>query len=215
MEKKLNYLFCKNAYNIYVLRHPEVENHKENVFNGTIDVDLSLKGYEQTDELFEFFEGKGIKRVYTSPLKRCKVVAEKFEGICDVVVDNRLRERSFGVFESMSWEKIEKVYSDDAKAFLKDPFYYRPKGGESFYDVELRVKDFMDAELKSLSGDVLIVAHGGVNRVFIANFLGIDRNFVLRISQDYACINHFLTDGDFVLVKLLNGKVCLSGSGNG
>ncbi len=215
MERKLNYLFCKNVYNIYILRHPEVENYEKNVFNGTIDVGLSLSGYKQANELFEFFKSKGVKRVYTSPLKRCMVVAEKFESICDIVVDNRLRERGFGIFESMSWEEIEKAYPEEAEAFLKSPFYYRPKGGESFYDVEQRVKDFMDAELKSLSVDVLIVAHGGVNRVFIANLLGIDRNFVLRISQDYACINHFLTDGDFVLVKLLNGKVCLSGSDNG
>lgn len=215
MEKKLNYLFGKKTYNIYILRHPEVENWEKNVFNGTIDVDLSLNGYRQADELFEFFKSKGIGRVYTSPLKRCTVVAEKFKGLCDVRVDERLRERGFGVFESLSWEEIERAYPEEAKAFLKDPFYYRPKGGESFYDVELRVKGFIDGELETLENDVLIVAHGGVNRVFIAYFLGMERNFVLRISQDYACINHFLTDGDFVLVKLLNGRVCLGGSRNG
>lgn len=215
MEKKLNYLFCRKTYNIYVLRHPEVENCEENVFNGSIDVDLSSKGYKQADELFEFFKSKEIRRVYTSPLKRCMMVAEKFKDICDVRIDGRLRERGFGIFESMSWGDIERAYPEEAEAFLKDPFYYRPTGGESFYDVELRVKDFISSELKKLEGDVLIVAHGGVNRVFIANFLGMERKFVLRISQDYACVNHFLTDGDFVLVKLLNGKVCLSGSRNG
>ncbi len=215
MEKKLNYLFVRKTFNIYIVRHPEVENYRKNVFNGTIDVDLSLNGYRQANELFGFFKNKGVKRVYTSPLKRCKIVAEKFKGVCDVKVDSRLRERGFGIFESLSWEEIEKIYPEEAKAFLKDPFYYRPRGGESFYDVELRVRDFIDSKLKKFNEDVLIVAHGGVNRVFIAHFLGMERNFVLRISQDYACINHFQTDGDFVLVKLLNGKVCLSGSNNG
>lgn len=214
MEKKLNYLSGKRTFNIYIVRHPEVENWRRNVFNGTIDVGLSENGYKQADELFEFFKGKGIKCVYTSPLKRCMVVAEKFKGICDVRVDRRLRERSFGIFESMSWEEIEQAYPEEAKAFLRDPFYYRPKGGESFCDVELRVKDFIDSELKDLDGDVLIVSHGGVNRVFIAYLLGMERSFILRISQDYACVNHFLTDGDFVLVRLLNGKVCFSGSRN-
>ncbi len=215
MDKKLNYLFGKRTHNVYILRHPEVENYEKNVFNGTIDVGLSKRGYRQTDELFEFFKGRNISRVYSSPLKRCMVVAEKFKCLCDVRIDNRLRERGFGIFESLNWSEIEKIYPEQAKAFLEDPFYYKPEGGESFYNVELRVRNFIKKELNGFDRDVLIIAHGGVNRVFIANFLGMERNFVLRVSQDYACINHFQTDGDFILVKLLNGKVCLNGGGNG
>ncbi len=208
MEKKLNHLFCKKILDLYLVRHPEVENHDKNVFNGSIDVDLSEKGYQQAEELFNYFKDRGIRFVFSSPMKRCMVLASKFEGLCDVIVDERLKERRFGIFESLSWSEIEKVYQKEAKEFLNEPFFYRPNGGESFYDVERRVNGFIDDVIKRLKGNALVVAHGGVNRVIIMRLLGMKRENVLRISQDYACINHFQTDGDFFLVRLLNGKVC-------
>ena len=208
MEKKLNYLFCKKILDLYLVRHPEVENHDKNVFNGSIDVDLSEKGYQQAEELFNYFKDRGIRFVFSSPMKRCMVLASKFEGLCGVIVDERLKERRFGIFESLSWSEIEKVYQKEAEEFLNEPFFYRPNGGESFYDVERRVNGFIDDVVKRLKGNALVVAHGGVNRVIIMRLLGMKRENVLRISQDYACINHFQTDGDFFLVRLLNGKVC-------
>ncbi len=208
METKLNYLFEGAYCNVYLVRHPEVENHEKNVFNGTIDVSLSRRGFEQLEILYRYFKDKQLGYVYSSPMKRCRMLAEKFKGMCKVVLDDRLRERGFGIFESMSWKDIEKAYPVQAKDFLNDPFNYRPKGGESFKDVEKRVSSFLKEFKDGMDKNVLIVAHGGVNRVIIMNLLGIKRENVLRVSQDYACINHFLTDGNFVLVKLLNGQVC-------
>jgi len=208
MEKKLNYLFNREMFNLYLVRHPEVANHDKNVFNGSIDIDLSERGYHQVDELFDYFGDKSISIVFSSPMKRCLALSFRFKGLCEVVIDERLKERRFGIFESLSWNEIERLYPEEAKEFLKDPFFYRPKGGESFYDVEKRVNDFLDDVLKGVKGNVLIVAHGGVNRVIIMRLLGMKRENVLRISQDYACINHFQTDGSFFLVRLLNGRVC-------
>lgn len=208
MEKRLNYLFEREIYDIYLIRHPEVENYKENVFNGSIDVDLSPRGYKQVETLYRYFKERSIKRVFTSPMRRCRAVAERFRNLCEIVVDERLREREFGVFESLDWKTIESLYGKEAQEFLSDPFYYRPKGGESFFDVECRVRGFLEEKLKGLDGSVLIVAHGGVNRVIIMSLLGMKRENVLRISQDYACINHFISDGSFILVRLINGYIC-------
>jgi broad specificity phosphatase PhoE len=134
-------------------------------------------------------------------------VAEKFSGLVDVFVDERLRERSFGVFESLSWQQIEERYPEAARDFIKDPFNYKPEGGESFAEVESRVKDFL-CDLLSINRNTLIVAHGGINRIFIKLLLNMDETAVLKLSQDYACVNHFQTDGKFVLAKLINGQVC-------
>jgi len=205
MEKKLSYIFKKSVKNIYIVRHPEVENFKQSVFNGSIDVDLSKEGYKEANNLYNFFKNKNIKTVFSSPMKRCKIVSEQFRETAEIIYDDRIKERNFGIFETLSWETIEMRYKDESKRFLDDPFYYKVKGGESFYDVENRVVDFIDDRLRNLSKDVLIVAHGGVNRIFIANFLAMDRKSILSLSQDYACINHFQTDGDFMLAKLING----------
>ena len=209
MEKKTKYLFKDKILNIYITRHPEVENYDKNVFNGTIDVDLSKKGYKQANKIYEFFLDKNIEYVISSPLKRCSVVAEKFKNRAKILYDERIRERNFGIFESLSWEEIERLYPNDAKAFLKDPFNYKVKNGESFADVRRRVLDFIDDTLLDIKSNILIVAHGGVNRVFISHLLEMSEKSILKISQDYACINHFQTDGSFFLCKLINGKVNL------
>lgn len=206
MEKKLSRLLDgENVKNIFLVRHPQVENYKENVFNGRIDVGLSSEGLRQAEDLYRYFKDR-VETVFTSPLRRCRVVAEKFD--TDVVIDDRLVERSFGIFESLSWQQIEKRYPEEAEAFLKKPFHYKPPKGESFHDVEKRIKDFVDDILR-FEKDVLVISHGGVNRVIIKLLLGLTEDSLLRISQDYACINHFQTDGNFILVKLINGKVCL------
>lgn len=206
MEKKLKHFFNDNkTFDIFIVRHPEVENHRKNIFNGTIDVDLSTKGYEQARILYDFFKDKNIKVVFSSPMKRCMAVAEKFKKTCKVIIKNNLKERSFGIFEGLSWENVEKLYPQTAKDFLNDPFFYRVQNGESFFDVKNRVIPEINEILK-IGENTLIVAHGGINRVIISYLLDMKEGSVLKISQDYACINHFITDGNFVLCKTINFK---------
>ncbi len=207
MEKKLAYLFDKKHYNIYILRHPEVKNYQDNVFNGSIDVDLSDRGYTQAEIIFKHLKSADIDLVYSSPLKRCAIVADMFKTQADVVFDERIKERHFGIFESLSWNEIVSKYPKEADDFLKDPFYYRVKKGESFFDVKTRVLSFIEDNLINIDRNILIIAHGGVNRVFISHFLDMNESAILKISKDYACINHFQTDGEFVLCKLMNGAI--------
>jgi alpha-ribazole phosphatase/probable phosphoglycerate mutase len=46
----------------------------------------------------------------------------------------------------------------------------RPPGGESFADVWNRVRPFLD-EIETLSGNVLVVTHGGTAGVIIARMI--------------------------------------------
>ncbi len=207
MEKKVSYIFKETVHNIYIIRHPEVKNYKDNVFNGSMDVDLSESGYRQAEKLYNFFKDKNIGTVFSSPLKRCRIVTEKFSNKADIIFDEKLKERNFGIFESLSWDKIEKMYPNDAKKFLSDPFNYQVKNGESFFDVYNRIKNFINNRLQKIESNILIVSHGGVNRVFISYLLEMNPKSILKISQDYACINHFQTDGNFVLCKLINGRL--------
>ncbi|WP_035589198.1 histidine phosphatase family protein [Hippea jasoniae] len=207
MEKKVSYLFRYKPIDLFIIRHPEVENYADYVFNGTIDVGLSKKGYKQAEAIKKYFYDKDIEVVYTSPLKRCRIVAEQFKDICRIVVDERLKERNFGVFESLSWQMIEKRYPKEAKAFLEDPFNYKPPEGESFKEVFERGESFLNDYFSSLK-NAIVIAHGGVNRVLITKLLNIKKDAILSISQDYVCLNHFQTDGRYVLAKMINGKVC-------
>lgn len=197
--------FDKKVVNFYFVRHSEVENASLKVFNGSNDIGLSKNGLIQARGLGDFFRHKSIKKIFSSPLNRCyktaKIIQESSE--CELQTDNRLRERSFGIFELMSWQEIEKNYPNEAHNFLRDPFNFQIKNGESFLDVYKRVKNFLDN--LDFDENILIVAHGGVNRVIIKYLMGLPDEKILSVSQDFACINYFLTDGNFFLAKLING----------
>jgi alpha-ribazole phosphatase len=199
--------FTKKTINLYFIRHPEVENASMMVFNGSIDVDLSENGIIQAQKLKEFFMYKNIKKIFSSPLKRCLKTAKIIQdGLnCELIVDYRLQERNFGIFESLSWKEIEQKYPLEALSFLKDPFNFKIKNGESFFDVYNRVNSFLSEF--DFEKDTLIVAHGGINRVLIKYFMDLKDEKILSVSQDFACINHFLTDGNFFLAKLINGVI--------
>ncbi|WP_291490115.1 histidine phosphatase family protein [Desulfurella sp.] len=199
--------FTKKIINLYFIRHPEVENASMMVFNGSRDVDLSENGIIQAQKLKEFFMYKNIKKIFSSPLKRCLKTAKIIQdGLnCELIVDNRLQERNFGIFESLSWKEIEQKYPLEALSFLKDPFNFKIKNGESFFDVYNRVNSFLSEF--DFEKDTLIVAHGGINRVLIKYFMDLKDEKILSVSQDFACINHFLTDGNFFLAKLINGVI--------
>jgi alpha-ribazole phosphatase len=55
-------------------------------------------------------------------------------------------------------------------------------------------------------GEVLVIAHGGVNRVILLDAIGAPFSSMFRIEQDYGCLNIIDYYGDGIpVVTLLNG----------
>ena len=50
----------------------------------------------------------------------------------------------------------------------------------------------------------VVLAHGGVNRVAICQYMGIPLKHVFRLEQDYGCINIVEFSSGYPTVKLLN-----------
>jgi broad specificity phosphatase PhoE len=79
----------------------------------------------------------------------------------DFVVDERLREREFGILDRLTRQGIEQEFPEQAefrRALGK--FYHRPPGGESWCDVILRLRSALDTVALHYNGArVLIVAH--------------------------------------------------------
>ena len=96
-------------------------------------------------------------------------------------------------------EELEKRKLDVAN-------YRYPGGGESMRDLSNRVLPFLRKIIKDQRGkDILIVAHGAVNRVVLCDALGLEPNNVFRIQQDYGCLNIIDYYSDNTLVRLING----------
>ena len=86
----------------------------------------------------------------------------------EVVLDERLREREFGVLDRLTRAGIEARFPEEAEARARvGKFYYRPPGGESWCDVALRVRSMLDTVGREHAGErVLVVAHEVVIYVF-------------------------------------------------
>ena len=106
--------------------------------------------------------------VLASPYLRARTTAELIAREGGVVpgtrphcIDERLREREFGVFDGLTTKGIREHYPDEAAHRAKmGKFYHRAPGGESWADVILRLRSALNTiNLHYADKRVLVVAH--------------------------------------------------------
>lgn len=137
-----------------------------------VDVPLSPLGEEQARSLGRWFAemltSDRPEIVVTSPYARAVRTAAIIqtqggvaEGFVELGIDERLREKEFGVLDRLTREGIEKLYPEQAEfRRLLGKFYHRPPAGESWCDVILRLRSLIETvSLHHAGKRVLIVAH--------------------------------------------------------
>ena len=140
-----------------------------------VDVPLSKRGEEQAEALGKWFAALPPDRipniVVTSPYVRARHTAEivaEFAGLSQdkytLVVDERLREKEFGILDRLTKVGIEAYHPDQAEfRRLLGKFYHRPPGGESWCDVILRLRSATEMIAREYCGErVLLVGHSVV-----------------------------------------------------
>ena len=153
-------------------------------------------------------EGQGLSAVYSSTLARAFQSAEiiaRPHRLLPVRIGD-LRERSFGIWEGMSFAEIREKYPEEFGAWAVNPLAFSPMGGETTIEVRDRVIGALDAILRDNAGrNVAVVAHGGVNRIILCHILGIPLENIFRIEQDYAALNIIEFWEKYPVLKLMNG----------
>ena len=194
---------------IYVVRHGQVVGHEQRRYNGHHDVALTDLGVEQYHLLKERLADKHISACYASDLTRCRtgagIICEQF-GI-QPVFRQELRELNIGIWEGMTWQEIQSRWPDEWQARLDDLVNYRVPQGENLLDVQARLLPVVREVLERHQGqEVLLVGHGGVNRIILLDAIGAPLESMFNIEQSYGCLNiiDYYPDGR-ATVKLLNG----------
>lgn len=197
---------------VNLIRHGETEGAEPKRYKGHIDVPLSDKGIKQITKLSNYLARNGsenlngLNAVYCSDLGRAVKSAEIIAGPHGLkpVIIKGLRERSFGVWEGMSFDEIKEKYPDTFNAWMEDPLRFSPIEGESTIEVKDRaLKAFNEITERHNSDNIAVVAHGGINRVILCEVLGIPLENLFRIEQDFAALN-VIEMWDYPVVKHIN-----------
>jgi alpha-ribazole phosphatase/probable phosphoglycerate mutase len=194
---------------IFLIRHGETEGAESRRYKGHMDVPLSENGIEQIKRVADYIADNLLTVVYCSDLSRAlksaEIIAEP-HGIKPVIVE-ALKERSFGVWEGMSFDEIKGKWPDAFNAWAENPLKFSPMGGESTIDVRNRVIKAFEEIMKNHNGqNIAIVSHGGVIRVLLCEILGMPLENIFRIEQSFAALN-VIEMWDYPVVKLINGDV--------
>ncbi|MBP0492051.1 histidine phosphatase family protein [Pararoseomonas indoligenes] len=137
-----------------------------------VDVPLSPLGQEQSLSLGRWFasmpESERPEVVLCSPYRRARQTAALIHeagGLPvapdDFVIDERLREKEFGVLDGLTTHGIRQEMPEQAEfRRILGKFYHRPPGGESWCDVILRLRSALDTiSLHHAGRRVAIVGH--------------------------------------------------------
>ena len=171
------------------------------------DVPLSERGMEQAGSVGRWFgtlaNDEQPQFILASPYARARQTAEllREKGLWAgkpprIILDERLREREFGILDRLTRSGIESLYPDQAQMrSALGKFYHRPPGGESWCDVILRLRSALDTLSLHYAGSrIVVVAHHVV--VLCLRYLleELDEEQILRIDREGDVINCGITE---------------------
>lgn len=177
---------------IFLLRHGQVANFEKKVFNGSHDIGVTAVAAKQFLKIGRFLS-EHVKPdvIFSSDLIRAKAGAYWIARFCNapVKICGGLRERNMGSFENKNWQEIVNMWPDKAEWFIRDPINFKAHNGENMHEQKKRVMKSFFYILNTDKKKIVIVAHGGTNRIILSYIKDMPLSAAIHISQDYGCLN--------------------------
>ena len=175
-------------------------------FRGHTDDPLSETGWAQ---MRAAVQGESRwQAVVSSPLLRCAEFAAELAARAGVPLEteSRFKEIGFGEWEGRTPEELMQSAPDCLDLLWRDPAGYTPPGGEGLEAFAARVTASWNDTLARHAGKkILLVAHGGVNRVILCHALQIPLRNMFRLDVPFAALSRLrvLGSGSEALPQLL------------
>ena len=161
-------------HRLILVRHGETDWNREGRLQGGQDIPLNALGRQQAAEaagrLRELAPDFAGLDYVGSPMQRARetmAILRRELGLPEAGfrIDERLRELTFGGWEGFTWREVRKSHRDLAQARERDKWsFVPPDGGESYGMLAERIRPV----LEGLTGETVIVSHGGVARAVLA-----------------------------------------------
>lgn len=174
---------------IYLFRHGETDWNKEWRLQGQSDIPLNDRGRALAEETADALCEIRFDRAFCSPLIRAAetaaIIAARNTHPLSPLPDPRLMEIHFGQYEGRTFDKRSKQDPSHPlhRFFCQPECYIPPAGAESLQAAQNRAQSFLQERIVPLEGiceNVLIVAHGALNRCILS---AIDGSILERFWQ--------------------------------
>ncbi len=153
---------------VLAIRHGETDWNRLKRIQGHTDIGLGELGLAQARLLGLALHEQALDAIYTSDLQRARQTAQAViehgqHGRLPLHTDPQLRERSFGVFEGLTWEQIKQRWPDQSERWRTRDAEFGAEGGETLGDFYQRSMAALSRIAAAHPGQTIaIVTHGGV-----------------------------------------------------
>lgn len=183
-----------------LLRHGETE--QGGGLRGSLDDALTTQGWEQMRAAVA--EAGPWQRIVSSPLQRCARFSEALAAQLGLPMqlEPDLQELHFGDWEGRSAAQVMETDAQGLGAFWNDPYTFTPPNGEAVADFSKRVLSAVHRLRQSFAGQrVLLVSHGGVMRLLLAQARGLPREQLLQVVVGHGALLSIQVAADGVLTE--------------
>jgi alpha-ribazole phosphatase/probable phosphoglycerate mutase len=194
------------ATRFILIRHGETDGG-HGICYGRLDLGLSERGRAQAAAAAASLDGATLHAVYASPQLRARDSARPLgeaRGL-PIQVRDGLREIDLGAVEGLTYAEAAARHPGIYAAWMQRPNDTRFPGGESFAELRARVME-VAAELRAAHAGqaIALVAHGGTNRVLLADALRMGADDLFRIDQAFGGVSVIDYFAATAVVRMLN-----------
>lgn len=186
---------------IYLVRHGITVSNKKNVYMGRSDEGLDEEGIKQANELGMRLKGKGISKIYTSPMKRALQTAEILNSYLSTIVfiEKDLGEMELGGWEGMPEEEIKSKYPEGWAIWNERPKDLSLPGREALSSVQERAVRAVNKILWTDNGrKVVAVTHVAIIRCLVMYSKKLDLNLYKKINVPNASVFELVVNSNSI-----------------
>jgi probable phosphoglycerate mutase len=199
---------------LILVRHGQTPHTKDKKFSGLggDDPGLDAEGRAQVRATADWIAALAdeIDAVVTSPLRRTRETAEIIAGVLgkEVEVEEGLAEAAFGTWDGLTFAEVRDHHPDDLEAWLGSTDVAPTGGGESFVDVDRRVRLTRDRLLAAHPGQVVLaVSHVTPIKLMVKLALGapLEALFRMELAPASVTVVSWYPDGQ-ASMRMFNGR---------
>lgn len=184
---------------LIIIRHGETVWNVEGRKHGQLDSPLTALGVLQSKALAERLTEESFAALYSSDLGRAAATARYISERTahEIVFDQRLRERNFGVFQGLTDTQVKAQHSLEHDAHDADKINYVIPGGESLIQYSARVVACLeDLAARHAGQSIAVVTHGGVTDSWFRYIFDIPLDATRKAKLWNAGVSHIVRNSE-------------------